>query len=412
MKKRSALIWLFICIVHTNYAQNFDLGDIQSSLEGVSVDESIRFEEIDDLMFVRIQINQSEKYFRFLVDTGAPTGISPEVAQIIRPKLGRKVMVKSSGAKDDSLALVLLDSIKIGKLCFKQIVAFVTDFNQGEIMKCYEIDGIIGGNLMAAAIWQFDKSRKQIRITKNLKNLDFIQKTYRQDMGLYGWQKSPLLDISLNDKRIKEKVMLDTGYGGFFSWSRNTYQESLRRKILDSSRILQGSGTAVETIFGKDADSLVYNVQLDNIRLGKIRFDDPVVDVDLDRGSKIGVRLLNQYIITLDFPQGQMYAYKITDETPKKKLESFGFSAYIQENDIYVTLLWNHSPASKAGIRLYDRIIEVNGISFRNINAYNKCTLFLELRKILHNNQEIDIQFASEGLTKTAHLKKEVLLGD
>jgi len=288
----------------------------------------------------------------------------------------------------------------------------VAQFNQGEIMKCYEIDGIIGGNLMAAAIWQFNKLTKKIHITDDLSNLSYTRKSKRLNFDLYGWQKSPLLDVTINKKRIREKILLDTGYGGFFSWSRNTFSEALRRKFIDTTQILRGSGTAVETIFGKDADSVVYTVQLENIVLGKIKFNAPVVDVDLDRGSKLGVKLINNYILTLDFPNQHAYTHEIKSDFALQELKSFGFSAYIRGNDIYVTLLWENSPAMSAGMQLYDRIVEVDGISFRQIDAFNKCLLFLKLRNLLYNQDEIEISFASKGNTTTTRLRKEILLGN
>ena len=401
------LVWL-----QAVQAQDFLLGNVQSQLASEVKEDQLQFEEIDGLMFVKVRLNDSKVFFRFLLDTGAPTGISPEIARIVRPKLGQKVLVQSSGAKEDSLGLVLIDSVHIGNLSFTQIVAFVADFSQGEIMKCYQVDGIIGGNLMATAIWQFDKQAKEVRVTQKLKSLKYTRKAKPLNIELYGWQKSPLMDISINNRRINEKVMLDTGYGGFFSWSRSTFWEANKRNFIDSTQILKGSGTAVETIFGKDADSVVYNVQLDELVLGNLSFQGPVVDVDLDKGSKLGVELLDNYILTLDFLKKRAYFYEVSKKPQVINLKSFGFSAYVRQNDIYVTLLWENSPAKKAGIKLYDRIVEINGVSFRQIDAYNKCLLFLKLRSILLHQDEIEISFASEGETRTTRIRKEVLLGD
>ena len=75
-----------------------------------------------------------------------------------------------------------------------------------------------------------------------------------------------------------------------------------------------------------------------------------------------------------------------------------------------VSYLVEDSPASQAGLRLGDRILEVNGLSFRDIQAQNRCMLFWEFFKIQQEEENIQITLGQEGEVRQVSLNKVDLL--
>jgi hypothetical protein len=406
---------LLFCLAYSLqglWAQDFNLNQIRSYLKQKNFAETWKVEVIDNLMFLNIKINQSTDSFRFLIDTGAPMAISQKVVLLVSPKQGRRVLVSSSGVRKDSLNLVLLDSVQIGGLKFFDLVSIVADFTQGEVMRCYAVDGIIGANLMSLAIWQFNQAKEEVTVTDQPKRLSYLKHSAKIPIELWGWQRSPLLTLLINKNLVREKVLFDTGFGDFFSWSRKTFNLVRNRNLLNDTCLIQGKGTAVETIFGKDADSITYKVQLQELDLGGIQFIKPIVDVDLDEGSKIGAEVLREYVVTIDFLHQRLHFYPKGKNIQARRFKSFGFQPYLRDNDVYVAYLYENSPAQRAGIKLYSRVLEINGISLREIDRKNKCELFKQIRQALKDNEEVEVVYADEGETHKVKLRQSVLLGN
>jgi predicted aspartyl protease len=408
-----SLYWIpvFIFFGLPTLAQNIHLDKIEPQILNKKFLEEFMYEENQGLMFLNVKINGEKQSFKFLVDTGAPTVISPQVAQLVKSKIGRNQMVGSGGSQKDSLQLGLLDTVRIGNLTFTQITCIIAPFNQGEIMKCLEIDGIIGANLMSTAIWQFDRQAKKITVTDQRKKFRNTKNTEVLPIRLFGWQRSPLLTVKVN-RQITETILIDTGFGGFFTWSRTTFLRAKSRNMLDTTRICVGYGASVESIFGKDIDSATYRMNLHEIAYGKQIITNPVAEIDLDDGSKFGVDWFDLYLITIDFKNGKIALTPRENTNYEKNWETFGFSAYLQENDLRISYLVENSPATRAGLKLGDRVLEINGLSFRTIQPQNRCELFLKFFEIQKKEESIALTFAREGETQQINLNKEILLGE
>ncbi len=409
---RTSFYWIaaFIFLAMPCFAQRIQLNDIKPQLLNKKFIEELSYEENLGLMFLEVRLNGYSQRFKFLVDTGAPTVISPRAATLVQSKLGRSEMVSSGGSQKDSLQIGLLDTVKIGNLTFTQITCIIAPFNQGEVMKCLGIDGIIGANLMSTAIWQFDRQARKISITDQPKKLSKPRQTEVLPIRLFGWQRSPLLTVKVN-RQITETILIDTGFAGFFTWSRNTFLQARARNMIDTTTLCVGYGSSVESIFGKDLDSATYRMNLQEITYGKQMIKNPMVQIDLDNGSKFGVEWLDLYLTTIDFKKNKIWLSPLKNTAYAQNWEGFGFSGYLEENDLKVSYLVENSPASRAGLRLGDRILEVNGLSLRDIRPDNRCTLFWKFFEIQRLAEEMLLTVGQGGEVREVRLERAMLLG-
>jgi hypothetical protein len=202
----------------------------------------------------------------------------------------------------------------------------------------------------------------------------------------------------------------DTGFNGLFSLSRPTFNFLLEQGAIEARQIIQGKGATMETAFGKEQDSLDYYAYLDEIAFGKEKLSHVGTDVDLGEGSRLGLEWLDYSVITLDFPHQILYNHAYSQQGFPSAYRSFGFKPYLSESQIYIAFLWESAPAARAGLRLHDRLLKVNGLSLQHINQANKCSLFQQLHRQLKGQQTLDVEVMQGGVARKVQLKKEKLL--
>jgi len=115
-----------------------------------------------------IEVSIAGKSYHFLLDTGAPTAISPTLAQTLNLSPATSSKSSDSQGYKKKETVVVIPEIKIGKLVFENTGALVIDMRSVFQMKCLNVDGIIGANQMANAIWQLDYANKLISISDNM----------------------------------------------------------------------------------------------------------------------------------------------------------------------------------------------------------------------------------------------------
>jgi C-terminal processing protease CtpA/Prc len=114
----------------------------------------------------------------------------------------------------------------------------------------------------------------------------------------------------------------------------------------------------------------------------------------------------------LDYIRRKMHFKSFGKKQHRQAFKSFGFQPYLRENDVYVAYLYENSPAHKAGMKLHNRVLAINGISLREINLMNKCDLFRKIRQTLRESDEIEVEFADSGETRKVKLQQTILLGN
>ena len=136
--------------------QLFDYGSVKTSNQI----ETIKISNINNLPICKVLIG--EKEYNFLIDTGAPTVIPNEIFQRLKLKSFFTEEITDANNKKRKQNFTILPEIKIDNLIFKEIGCVVMDI-ETPALKCFGFDGIIGANLLAKMVWQFDFSKNESR---------------------------------------------------------------------------------------------------------------------------------------------------------------------------------------------------------------------------------------------------------
>jgi hypothetical protein len=329
--------------------------------------EEIEYEFIKQKIVIPIVI-KGETY-RFLFDTGSKTIISNQLKEKLIPKVQYEWNIYDGNNQNQLIESVLLDSLKIGTLQFRNINALAMNLKE-ESFECFDLDGTIGSDLLLDYIVQIDPKEKKIRFGKD-SNLFSLDESKAQEMILIGDQGTPFIwiDLDPNENPFKDFVMVDTGMHGIYDLSLDTYERLLKNKKIDL--IAKGEGAATIGVFGLAEKSEQFLFHFPKITINDFTFKNYFNNATKANNSRIGAELLEYGVMTFDFINEKFYFNTSKKGIYLDRKKPF-FQPTYQNKKIIVGIVWDKSLKDK--IQFGDQILEVNG---NDLTKMNFCDLVL-----------------------------------
>ncbi len=252
-----------------------------------------------------IPVKIQGKTYRFLLDTGAPCAISPKILKTLDIKKVKEKKLGDAGGLKNTEKVIQVPSMDLGGVLFEQTPAFVLDWTQSFPFTCYQLDGIIGSNLLRHCIMQIDKSQNKLILTDQEDKINTHGNT-AFPVILDKHQSSPYVTIRYMSPQDtdEEIVLLDTGDKSLLSISYKKYPE-LKDTYLSTLATDKGSGTI--GLYGADIEMETHLVQVPLLGIGEQYYTDYVHATTSDSRSRIGTEILDQGILTLDYKNEKFY---------------------------------------------------------------------------------------------------------
>ncbi len=322
--------------------------------EGPYVDEEIfsielPLEVISNKLFVDIELGGATR--RFLFDTGSTSMISQDLANELKLKVIDKAKGRDSHGAIVETNIVQSDLI-LGGTSFHKVPIFVAEFPK--TAQCL-FDGVIGSELLPLCTWQIDLPESMLRCSTDISKLSHLEKATKQSLYSFGYPYTPILDIQLADE-AKSKAMFDTGSPEYFTISSPDFNGAMRNGGVGKKT--SGKGSMGGSIGGVAQDKEQLKVALNSFWIGNIELgqvDAPVRELS---PSLIGASLLEHFIVTLDIKNSTAYFDQYRDGPYVRA--SYGLGVNYEEQRAKVSLIWEDSPADKAGLRLGQQISAIN----------------------------------------------------
>ncbi len=370
------------------------------AIENAVYRDTVSFNFDYNLPIITVEIDQVN--YNFLLDTGAPSVISPELFVKLNLKKKLTSKIKDSNNISNSEIFTQIPQMKIGNLQYTNIGVYVIDLRKSFALKCLNIDGIIGANQMAKSYWKLDYENKWCVISNDLpkseiENYEIVNFTPKNG------QLTPLVDIFI-DKIKFGNVVFDTGFNGAISLPNNKSLDSVFEKKVELYGVesvgIYGLGTTKTFV-----EALLPFVKLDSLVLSKqsVTFSD-------DPSMVIGNEVFKNYSIIFDWNLQKMYFKKNANLRSKKTSEfiSFGFGFIKNGDKIEVVKLIKNSEAEKKGLLIGDEVLTINDVIFKNIKDNQFCDFFYfglkEFKlgdiinvKVLRNNEELKFTLTKEN---------------
>jgi hypothetical protein len=410
--------WILLCAVLFFSASSSQLPDFIKRLSGGTVQnadfkEEIPFTYIDERICVKSKINDSDKEYTFILDTYSPCMIRESLVESI--PLDALDLTEQMGKQLEGSMMKPLfpkfETISLGDVVFKDIGAMVMrEDEKNPFLQVLE-DGLIGANLLKCCVWQFNFQDMKIVITDKIDRLDHLMNAIRVSFKPISIQHSPNIRITLNDEDTID-VQFDTGSKGFLTFSSPSLLA-----LVDSGDAVALHRRSISPIESPETDIETYHLALlKSLQLGEKTFHDLPVGVYSTQGEKetargnIGIEFMKHFIVTIDWPENQVYLTPAEGQEMKHNIRTFGLTYGYFDGTVRVASIYGGSEAEKNGIKIGDPVIEINGQRVDNLSG-DQLQEFLhgKLRFFDDSDDSLSLIVLCEGTEKRVDLSSYTL---
>jgi len=369
MKYIKIVIFL-ISISLTGQGYNFNKGKSTKS----NYYTEVAYIEIQGKIIIPVTIEG--KTYQFLFDTGATNMITAGLSNKIKSKFLKQIRVNDANGKKKPLNVVSIPLITLGDISFKNTPTLVNRAASNFIFDCFEIDGIIGSNMLRRSIVQILPKEKLLRISNSKDKIRYNENN-ALDLSLKGSQSSPYIWIKLQGKgKVKEHVLFDTGMKGFYDLSKKNYRILVDKDIFVLLSRSVGSNSI--GLFGDSDKNEQFRLITPTLKIGEGVFENLLTTSTSSKHSRIGSEILEHGSVILDF-KNKKFVFKKFKETVDMNKKIIGLDATIINNKVVVGMVWDEN--LKDQISHGEEIISINGIKYEDIDLCDIITKESILKK-------------------------------
>ncbi len=394
--------WSALAFLYLSFSACVSTGKLfrESSRSQEAFRTVIPFEERSALIIVPVEAGGKTRYF--LLDTGAPNIITPELAKELNVKVMKNLDVRDINGRVNRQQLVSVDSMKLGSISFYHTTAIVADLNAQTELACLGIDGLIGANLLKGICLQIDYAKRSVALASSIDSLPVSQDAVKWPFTTTA-QGTPKVSILVNGLTFNA-LTVDTGSAGWIDLSEAAYS-----KVKEAGQMKSRAGFGVSSVglYGQNDPHPIYRTWVEDVRISET---SPSMQASIDFQGKggrqtIGNAFWRQYILTIDW-NGSQLLLEPKEDNQILEFKDFGFRTYYSEGQLRIGIVWKDSEADRQGLKTGDRILFMNGMDCINFSEKQYCRFFQE--KPLENTWEkVDLLIEQEGATRRVELEKE-----
>jgi predicted aspartyl protease len=393
MKIIFLLIFLTLGYSASDAQETFTLNQGSTTQENYFTE--IEYQDVRKVPIIKVTINGKE--YRFVLDTGAPTGITKRLFDELKPKVITKMPVLDANNTEDSLNIVSLNELKIGSITFKNIPTVVS--KQSLIFECLKVDGSIGSNMLRNSILRFSSKTHKIVITDQQEKLNPNGKQ-ATDLFLNKSQSAPFVTINFSGKGSGSiPVLFDTGSTGFFELVLNHFIATEKAEVFSVQS--KSKGVSSLGLYGFGSDTIQYRLKVPQLEINGTVFKSVNHNTTLGENSIIGAGLLKYGIITVDYKNSKFY-FEPYETSFDLSENLFPISLIPSNNTLRVGMIWNEQLKEKMDIN--DQVLAIDGVDYTNVSA---CDIMTRKALFEGGSQAILTLRTADGKVKKVTIKEE-----
>jgi hypothetical protein len=406
MPKNPFLLLLIFCLITScKLRKLYD----ETTIDLENFSSTIQFQRLSSGHIV-VPVIIKNKEYSFLVDTGTPNIISKKLAETL--KLEHVSHHKYMDSQDNTLKLSLaeIDQIKIGGITFNKNATIIHDFEKSPpTIRCLNIAGVIGANLMKRAIWQFDFERNEIVISDS-KEYTNNSNTNILKFGT-GYSGTPIVKVDING--ISDgKAYVDFGAKGFYKSSKRTFKKLCKESVKDQCKTTSGYGSMASGAFGYEEPDSSYIALVHGFSIGSndpAKLTHQLITLSNHSDKLIGLEFFENYLTTINWKDKELALTKRTNQNKILTYDSFGFKVVFIDNKLHIGFIYQNSPASKSGLEIGDQITKINQFDFDQSTEDQFCRF--QNSNILDTEDELTLSITRDGKVLDFNLKQIDLFG-
>lgn len=336
----------------------------------------------------------------FIFDTGSPTILTKEFAQTLDLTiLGQNTGLDANG-NQVTMDIAVVDSLALGDLTFRKVPVLVFDHQQLELGPCLFDGGVIGSEILPGSRWQIDAQDRAITISAPEAPRAPIEGALIAPMHDFGYPHTPIVDYTIG--AIKDKAIFDTGnVEDLVLFKRVSQNPTVQKKIVKGSKT-KGRGSEGVSAGGRADDRNLVRFTLEGLDLGANPIGKVRATTRNTAPTLLGAGLLDQYVVILDYPSS---AFVIAERAvPEPTRAEAGYAISYEGGEATVTQLYQRSNAARAGIRLGDQVLSINGRKMNDLNMNAICESVFWLGETFDRTAKADLVIKRSGKTKNIQI--------
>jgi archaellin len=363
---------------------------IKGNVENKEYFTEIPFRYIGKHIFIDVMINQRK--YNFLFDTGAElTIIDEETINDLQFLNIGEAKASGNSFSTQNLKLIEIPKISLSNVDFLNTGAMIQNITLKKYYGCFEINGIIGNNLMRKANWQIDYKNKIIRITDDFKKIKMSEIT---------------IPIKMNAKETGN-IYFDIGINGIFS--KFTFDTGSNWQITTSSKKFKSFQEQNKNLqFVKKGNE--YEFIADLLTLDKINLKNKIITLENRNLSLLGNGFFENYTLSIDWINDVIYFDPI-NVIKEDKLSSYQLGIYInyEENMIFVNNSWSEHKLD-FDIENGTKVLKINSMNVSNFKRNELCEYWSKFQEEIKEGKEIEVELKTKtGSRKVTLSKKQIL---
>jgi hypothetical protein len=369
---------------------------IVNSGEAISshpIESTIPFDMKAHAIIIKARVNDSTKEFNFILDTAALTVVDQKTASELGLNGEVEVELNDSAGKTKKVKLAKLGILSIGDVKVKDSAAVIADLSD---IGC---DGIVGSSFLRYFRVTIDYRHRLLTFSDSKKSVPAndgeVVIKFKPEMT-QGF--APKIECTV-DKSIDTDAFIDTGHPGI-----GLPTEIMRKlKEFKEGEVLESEGSMSSGLAGSsDKD---YLLRMDSLSLGKLEFNNVPCASSGTHEVLIGQKALSHFLVTLDYPAGEMILKRYENDKYETNVFSWGLALKRDKGRVVVKGLMKGSPAARSGIKVGDEVFTVNSMDVSQLSMLDLMALSLD-----DGIDRVEFVYSGNGGKKMVVLKKEMLL--
>lgn len=320
------------------------------------------YELMGGKMIVKMQLNGKEE--RFIFDTGASLmSLSGEYCREHNLSVVDSILLNDSSGIKKYLKTTRVNSVYTPdkKMRFTEISSVI--MNEPSPVRCYNVVGIIGADMLSTMICTIDAKTKTILLsTPDVPYQESLR--YAQNFTKEGIL--PVFNVLINGEDIQ--VLLDSGSGAFVNLKQTDFE---KLKANGAVTVLQeGKGAKSVGITGQLDYARDQQVYISEMRLGPVKVADVVAETSNAPYTLLGTRFMQYAKIVIDYAKQRLY-YVPYEQGPIKTVfgqTKFGITVN-KQGKLAVTHVWK---ALDGVVDVGDIVTHIDG---KETETYDLCDI-------------------------------------
>lgn len=332
--------------------------------------KTIPFELINNAIFITLTI-EGENY-RFMLDTGSPTLLSPKVISNLKlERTNNSFHYTDANGRLGNIDTFYLPDLNIGPVTYTGYTASAFDGLDKQPFSCYKADGVLGYNILKDSVVLIDFVENEVTISDSIPpyigNLGYVPVGF-----LFNGHGAPILNAWHDFGNIE--VLLDTGSNTGLNLQAPELQAAIDELGYEGHQIKGGITQYAAAGAKNRGNSKLY--YLNNLRFGRLKMSNtPTVIGPDNTASLMGIELLKQYNVIIDFKSSIAWFKSNGPSSASEVIPRFGIYLNESSGSLVVDAVLEGSEADTAGVLPGDEIIEVNGEKVDLSNQKEYCKL-------------------------------------